>query len=554
MSSKTQTPVERDDALFDSMAEERKRRKRKLVRTVIISAAALLVVGFAAVSMMRKTVTERFASSSADVQSYAATVGTISTTISGSGMISSVDAETVSVPAGVEITEVLVEAGDRLSEGDVIATVSSSSVLSALSTLQTEVDELDSDITLSQNDRVSVYITNGVPGRLKRILASEGDSVIDCMTENGALAYVSIDGCMALEISSDTLKAGDGVTVTTGGREYEGRVESALAGTAIITLTDEGPQYDAEATVTGPDGRALGSGRLYIHSPLAITAYAGKIGYACAEIDSYLNAGSAVFVLEETATTAEYDSLVQSRHEKEADLSALMKLLSAGAVTADFSGTVASVEYSEDSASTATTQDIVTISPDREVSVTIGVDESNILSLKVGQSADVTVKSVGSDIIEGTVTNISKSATASSGVTQYSAEITFPKSDSMLSGMTASVDVRIEGVENAVIIPADALHRTSSSYYVYTSYDEATGEYGGMREVTPGVSNSNYVEIISGLSEGETVYYVEQQSFSMPMFGGNMGGGAPGSMGGGMPNGGGMRGSGSGGGMPGGMR
>ena len=38
MSSKTQTPVERDDALFDSMAEERKRKKRKLIRTVVISA------------------------------------------------------------------------------------------------------------------------------------------------------------------------------------------------------------------------------------------------------------------------------------------------------------------------------------------------------------------------------------------------------------------------------------------------------------------------------------------------------------------------------------
>lgn len=553
MSGKTQTPVERDDALFDSMAEARRRRKRKLIRTVILAAAALLVIGFAAVSMMRKTVTERFASSNADVQSYAATVGTISTTISGSGMISSVDAETISVPAGVEITEVLVEAGDKLSEGDVIAAVSTSSVLSALSTLQSEVDALDSSISLSQDDRVSVYITNGVPGRLKSILAADGESVIDCMTENGALAYVSIDGCMALEVSSDTLKVGDIVAVTTGGREYEVRVESALAGTATITLTDDGPQYDAEATVTDSNGLIVGSGRLYIHSPLAITAYAGKIGYACAAIDSYLNAGSAVFVLEETATTAEYDSLVQSRREKEADLSALMKLLSAGAVTADFSGTVNSVEYSEDSASATLSQDIVTISPDREVSVTIGVDESNILSLKVGQTADVTVKSVGSDIIEGTVTNISKSADSSSGVTQYSAVITFPKSENMLSGMTASVDVRIEGVENAVIIPADALHRTSSSYYVYTSYDEATGEYGGMREVTPGVSNSNYVEIISGLSEGEIVYYVEQQSSSMPMYGGNMGGVAP--NGRGMPSGGGMRGSsGVPGGMPGGMR
>ena len=38
MSSKTQTPRERDDALFDSMAEDRKRKKRKLIRTVVISA------------------------------------------------------------------------------------------------------------------------------------------------------------------------------------------------------------------------------------------------------------------------------------------------------------------------------------------------------------------------------------------------------------------------------------------------------------------------------------------------------------------------------------
>ena len=31
-----------------------------------------------------------------------------------------------------------------------------------------------------------------------------------------------------------------------------------------------------------------------------------------------------------------------------------------------------------------------------------------------------------------------------------------------------------------LVIPIDALHQTSSSYYVYTSFDEETGEYGGM--------------------------------------------------------------------------
>ena len=140
----------------------------------------------------------------------------------------------------------------------------------------------------------------------------------------------------------------------------------------------------------------------------------------------------------------------------------------------------------------------------------------------------------------------------------------------MLPGMTASVDVRIEGVDDAILIPADALHQTSAGYYVYTTYDEDTEAYGGRVDVIPGLSNSNYVEIKSGLQEGDTVYYTESQDFfssmgfgmmpgSMPNMGGNSGGmpsfggnsgGRPGgtSSGSGRPN----FGS-SGGGMPSGM-
>ena len=111
----------------------------------------------------------------------------------------------------------------------------------------------------------------------------------------------------------------------------------------------------------------------------------------------------------------------------------------------------------------------------------------------------------------------------------------------MLAGMTASVDVSIEGVENALIIPVDALHQTSATHYVYTTYDEETKQYGGMVEVTTGMQNDNYVEILSGLNQGDVVYYTEQENF-FAMIGnmmgmGNMGnmGGRPGNMGG-QPN------------------
>ena len=82
----------------------------------------------------------------------------------------------------------------------------------------------------------------------------------------------------------------------------------------------------------------------------------------------------------------------------------------------------------------------------------------------------------------------------------------------MLVGMTANVDVRIEGTENALIIPVDALHQNSASYYVYTGYDEEQKRYTGRTDVTIGMQNDDYVEITSGLNEGDTVYYTEADS------------------------------------------
>ena len=73
--------------------------------------------------------------------------------------------------------------------------------------------------------------------------------------------------------------------------------------------------------------------------------------------------------------------------------------------------------------------------------------------------------------------------------------------------MNASVVVTVSSSENCLMIPEAALNEKGRNVTVYTSYDEATGEYGGETEVTTGVSDGTSVEILSGLSEGDTVYY-----------------------------------------------
>ena len=166
--------------------------------------------------------------------------------------------------------------------------------------------------------------------------------------------------------------------------------------------------------------------------------------------------------------------------------------------------------------------------------VTIGIDETDILSLKEDQEAEITVSSVGEEIYSGQVSDISKVADTSTGVTQYSAEIQLDKAPGMLPGMTADVDIKIEGNENALIIPIEALHETSTGFFVYTEFDQETQQYGGRVDVVPGMRNDHEAEILSGLQEGDTVYYTKQQNI-FAYFASMMGGGMPS---GGMPSGG----------------
>lgn len=77
----------------------------------------------------------------------------------------------------------------------------------------------------------------------------------------------------------------------------------------------------------------------------------------------------------------------------------------------------------------------------------------------------------------------------------------------MLSGMNASVSIVLETEDNVLTVPVDALVEMDSKVYVYTSYDEETETFGGLTEVTTGKSDGSLVEIVSGLSQGDSYWY-----------------------------------------------
>lgn len=532
--------VQRDDALFETLGKNKKRKRRKIIITVVSIVLVLAIIAAVGVSFLQRRVREQFASNQGEVLSYEVTTGSISTVVSGSGSLTDVDLESITVPEGVEITEVKVKRNQAITTGDILATVDMASVISAMADLQVQIEELDEQISDAEDDSASTTIYAGVTGRIKAIFGKEDADVADVMYEHGALALISLDGYMAVDIETDALKAGDSVTVKLSDEEeITGTVESVVGGKATILVTDNGSEYEEAVTVLNDEDTVLGTGNLYIHSALKVTGYAGTIAAVKADVNDKVSDTTKLFTLEDTSYSANYNSLLRERADLEETLLELLTIQRDGAVLASSDGSVYSVDYSDEATSA-----VVTLSTDEKMSVTISVDESDILSLELGQTVTVSIPSVSDEeTFAGTLTEINRTS-SSSGT--YSAVIELEKAEGMLSGMTASVSVRIEGVDDAILIPIEALHKTSDGAYVYTSYNEEFQEYGGKVDVVTGLENSTYVEIKSGLSVGDTVYYTEQESGfggfgnmpggfgnmpagngQMPDFGGGSGGGRP---------------------------
>ena len=142
--------------------------------------------------------------------------------------------------------------------------------------------------------------------------------------------------------------------------------------------------------------------------------------------------------------------------------------------------------------------------------------------------------------------------------TQY--EFTLPKGymdeeGNLLPGMNVDGVITLEEANDVLTIPVDALMRGNQVYIKDDSVKEQNGPVpAGFKavEVETGLTNDSYVEIKSGLSEGDTVYVAKSSTDSSSFFMGGPGMGGPGGGMGGPPSGGGngggnRRGNGSGG-------
>jgi HlyD family secretion protein len=150
-------------------------------------------------------------------------------------------------------------------------------------------------------------------------------------------------------------------------------------------------------------------------------------------------------------------------------------------------------------------QSIVSVISNSKYQIEIFISETDIAKIKTGQPAKVTLDAYGeNEEFDATVIKVDPAATLVSGVNAYKVTLQFTNDDNRIkSGMGANVKIATTSRENVVAVPKSAIIMRGNDMIVLVSRNGNSPEE---RKVELGIKGSNgYVEIISGLTEGESV-------------------------------------------------
>ena len=317
-----------------------KAKKTKLKRIIAAVCAVAVVAVLAAMPLIAKSEAEKDGPQ-ASILSGTVQMGSIDTELIGGGQLAEEDAIDVKIPSAVKLTRFLVENGQAVTEGEAIAAVDRVTVMTAIAEVQDTLDILAEKIEEESEKDTDSTVTALAGGTVKILYAEKGESVQDVMLDHGALAVLSLDGLMAVDLTvEESVAVGTAVTVKfSDGTEAGGKVALSLAGDVTVIIEDDDYPVGDEVEVEG-----LGSGQLYIYSPWNATAYAGIISAVKVSEGRTVKAGDTLMTLSDVGYTAAYRQLVAQRQAYEELMMDLFEMYQTETIIAPCDGLISGVD------------------------------------------------------------------------------------------------------------------------------------------------------------------------------------------------------------------
>jgi len=374
--------------------------------------------------------------------------GDLIVSVSGSGNIVASDEADLAFGTSGKIARIYVDEGDKVSEGEVLATLDTGPLKLALAQAQAALDQ-------------ALY-------NLEQIKEPFSDDDIDSAETAVKLAEDYLD---YVEWMFDQAE------------DAEDMAEDALylaqqSGTAEQIAAAEAALAVAEAAVE--------QWRLEISSAEA----------------SLLAAEVQLEAMEDAPDDGAVEAAESQLEAAELAVAEAQKQLGEGTITAPFDGEVTSVHAEEGDIFSPTGMPVIHLIDPTIMEIEVEIDEIDIADVKTGQKAIIEVDALPALQLEGEVTSISLLSKKIGGLVLYEVTIGFdvPQGYNLKIGMSAIADIIFEERSNVLLVPNRAINQDSQGNpVVKVMVDEEIEE----RPVVTGISDGFDTEIVGGLNEGD---------------------------------------------------
>lgn len=563
---------------------KKKGKQKRMNKKIIIPLAAVLVIGgfFTVRHMMG-------AKAGAAVQNYTESEASrqdIQLTLSSTGTVAPANQYNVTASVKGEVLSSTFEEGDEVKKGDTLYEIDKTEAQNSIDRAKLSLQKSQNSYQETLESLDELNVKSDESGVVTEVYVKVGDQV----QAGTKIADIRDSSTMELTVpfnaaDADSFGVGAAATVTmdssfetlSGTVTAIDAVETVLDGYQIvknvtIRVSNPGGLSTSSAATATVNGTACNQGAnfTYLSESTITSTGSGKIASLSIREGSSVAKNQTVATLSSTATQNQVTSSKLSLEDAQLSYQSTLDQLDDYTITAPIDGTVITknVKVGDTLDATNGQTTLAVIYDLSYLTFDISLDELDISQVEVGQTVNISCDSLeDAGEFQGKVTKVSVAGTTQNGVTTYPVTVQIDNPpDGLLPGMNVDATIVVSESADALSVPVAAVQRGNTVYVKDESAKNTDNTMVGGTvlpdgwkavEVETGLSDDSYIEILSGLSEGDTVYVpqVERQSSGEiqmgMMMGGAMGGGAMPAGGGdqgGPPSGGG--GMGGGGGMP----
>lgn len=422
--------------------------KRK--RTILIALAALIFLVFIAWKFTGSRNRQPL------YQTVPVTRDSIISTITSTGNISADGEMTVSSPAAGEITDLYVWNGDTVTTGQNLFRVRASA---------------------TQEDQAAAYAT--YMNALSALKAAQSSKLsAQSLLEKDRQAVIDASTAVAIMQNNLNVNANNPVTKQSYTQNDIDSIKSAYTSAEETFRADESKYLNADTSINASQAQASSAWQ------------------------NYRLTQDAIVRAPVSGTVANLSVSVGSQVPGTAGNSAGGNQSGTGQSGGNGSGSTSAPAVPSSVSSVTSGSPVLVIGNFSDLSISAQINETDIPNIHSGQKAVVTLDAYPGKTYAGVVTGVDSVGTISSGVVTYIAHIRLESPPStVLPGMSSTVVIETARHDHVLAVPNGAVQTANGQSEVRVWNNSNLT----MLPVETGISSDTETEIVSGLSEGQTV-------------------------------------------------